>query len=80
MTLSLDNILISSVQLRVGLLQDTRPDLIFLLALSEDVIIVFVNWQVVINHHKELLSELEETHHVGSFLVHPALLALGLEP
>lgn len=78
MALSFDNILISSVQLRVGLLQDAGPDLILFLTLGEDVVVVLVNRQVIINHNEELLPEFEETHHVGSFLVHPALLALGL--
>lgn len=79
MTLPFHNILISSVQLRISLLQNTRPDLVFLLTLSEHIVIVLVDWQVIIDHHEEFLSELEETHHVGAFLVYPTLLALGLE-
>lgn len=79
MTLSFYNILISSVQLRISLLQNAGPDLIFLLTLSEHIIIMLVNWQVIINHHEEFLSELEETNHVGTFLVYPTLLVLGLE-
>lgn len=79
MALPFHNILISSVQLRISLFQDTRPDLVFLLTLSKHIVIVLVDWQVIINHYEEFLSELEETHHVGAFLVYPTLLALGLQ-
>ena len=79
MALSFHDVLIASVQLRVGLLQNTGPDLVLLFALREDVVVVLVDRQEVIDHHEELLPELEESDHVGAFLVHPALLVLLLE-
>ena len=80
MAFSLDDVVISLVELRIGFFEECGPKLDRVFALAEYPFVLRIHRQLIIDDDVELLGEFEKSDHVGTFAVGPSSIAIAVVP